>query len=353
LRVPALVKAKKPNLFIGFFNHILFPSYEIFRTFPKRKELLEGMLGADLIGFHTYNYERHFLSSVKRILSLEVNFNKVTYNNRIVKVDSFPMGIDYKKFKNAVLKHDQQDQNNKYEIQNKLDQHFEKELGMKMVLSIDKMDYTKGIPNRLKAYDYFLRKYPEFQGEIRFVMLAVTPRSQVPQYQKLKQETDELVGWINGEFFTVSWTPIWYFYRTLLFENIIDLHTSSEVAFITPVRDGMNLVAKEYIATRTKKDSVLVLSEMRGASKELNNPFDYEEIADTLKRALEMPKAEQKERMKALQKRVSRYSVDKWASEFINSLKQVHKVYSLIQASKLKPTHIENFKKILKYTKKR
>jgi trehalose 6-phosphate synthase/phosphatase len=198
-----------------------------------------------------------------------------------------------------------------------------------------------------------LRKYPEFQGEIRLVMLAVTPRSQVPQYQKLKQETDELVGWINGEFSTVSRTPIWYFYKTLLFENIIDLHTSSEVAFITPVRDGMNLVAKEYIATRTKKDSVLVLSEMRGASKELNNPFDYEEIADTLKRALEMPKAEQKERMKALQKRVSRYSVDKWASEFINSLKQVHKVYSLIQASKLKPTHIENFKKILKYTKKR
>jgi len=251
LLVPALVKAKKPNLSIGFFNHI--PSYEIFMTFPKHKKLLEGMLGADLIGFHTYDYERHFLSSVKRILSLEVNFNKITYNNRIVKVDSFPMSIDYKEFKNVALKHNQQDENNKSEIQNKLDQHIEKEVGMKMVLSIDKMDYTKGIPNRLKAYDYFLRKYPEFQEEIRLVMLAVTPRSQVPQYQKLKQETDELVGRINGEFSTVSWTPIWYFYRTLPFENIIDLHTSSEVALITPVRDGMNLVAKEYIATRTKR----------------------------------------------------------------------------------------------------
>jgi len=239
-----------------------------------------------------------------------------------------------------------------------LDQHLEKEAGMKMVLSIDRMDYTKGIPNRLKAYDYFLRKYPEFQEKIRLVMLAVPSRSQVPQYQKLKQETDELVGRINGEFSTVSWTPIWYFYRTLPFENIIDLYTSSEVALITPVRDGMNLVAKEYIATRTKEDGVLVLSEMTGASKELNealliNPFNYEEIADTLKRALEMPKAEQKERMKALQKRVSRYSVDKWASEFINSLKQVHKVYSLIQASKLKTTDIENFKEILRSPKKK
>lgn len=358
LLVPALVKAKKPNISIGFFNHIPFPSYEIFRTFPKRKELLEGMLGADLIGFHTYDYERHFLSSVKRILSLEVNFNKVTYNNRIIKVDSFPMGIDYKKFKNAALKHDKQDDNNKTEIQKRLDQHLQKEVGMKMVLSIDRMDYTKGIPNRLKAFEYFLRKYPEFQEKIRLVMLAVPSRSEVPQYQKLKQETDELVGRINGEFSTVSWTPIWYFYRSLPFENIIDLYTSSEVALITPVRDGMNLVAKEYVATRTKEDGVLVLSEMTGASKELNealliNPFNYEEIADTLKQALEMPKAEQKQRMKALQKRVSRYSVEKWASEFINSLKQVHKAYSIIQASKLKSRDINNFKEILKSPEKK
>ena len=147
-------------------------------------------------------------------------------------------------------------------------------------------------------------------------MLAVPSRSQVPQYQKLKQETDELVGRINGKYSTVSWTPIWYFYRTLPFENLIDLYTSSDIALITPVRDGMNLVAKEYVATRTRKDGVLILSEMTGASKELNealliNPFNFEEIADSIKQALEMPVPEQKHRMIAQQKRVSKYSVKK------------------------------------------
>ncbi|SDG40389.1 bifunctional alpha,alpha-trehalose-phosphate synthase (UDP-forming)/trehalose-phosphatase [Psychroflexus sediminis] len=340
LLVPAMVKAKRPDISIGFFNHIPFPSYEIFRTFPKRKELLEGMLGADLIGFHTYDYERHFLSSVKRILSLDVSFNKITYDNRIIRVDSFPMGIDYEKFENAALDHNQMNEGDKSEIQKRLDQHLQNEDGIKMILSIDRMDYTKGIPNRIKAFEYFLRKYPQFQEKIRLIMLAVPSRSQVPQYQKLKQETDELVGRINGEYSTVSWTPIWYFYRALPFENLIDLYTSSDVALITPVRDGMNLVAKEYVATRTRKDGVLVLSEMAGASIEMNealliNPFNFEEIADSIKQALEMPKAEQKQRMQALQNRVSRYSVKKWANEFMNSLDQVHKVYNVIEAEKV------------------
>ncbi|MBZ9777559.1 bifunctional alpha,alpha-trehalose-phosphate synthase (UDP-forming)/trehalose-phosphatase [Psychroflexus sp. CAK8W] len=358
LLVPAMVKAKKPNISIGFFNHIPFPSYEIFRTFPKRKELLEGMLGADLIGFHTYDYERHFLSSVKRILSLEVNFNKVTYNNRIIKVDSFPMGIDYEKFEQAALDHDKMNEDEKSEIQKRLDQHLQKEDGVKMILSIDRMDYTKGIPNRIKAFEYFLKKYPQFQEKIRLIMLAVPSRSQVPQYQKLKQETDELVGRINGEFSTVSWTPIWYFYRALPFQNLIDLYTSSDVALITPVRDGMNLVAKEYIATRTREDGVLILSEMTGASKELNealliNPFNNEEIADSIKQALEMPKPEQQQRMQALQKRVSRYSVKKWANEFMNSLNQVHKVYQIIEAKKVENSDIDTFKAKIKSKEKK
>ncbi|WP_127844293.1 bifunctional alpha,alpha-trehalose-phosphate synthase (UDP-forming)/trehalose-phosphatase [Psychroflexus aestuariivivens] len=352
LLLPALVKAEKPNLSIGFFNHIPFPSYEIFRTFPKRKEILEGILGADLIGFHTYDYERHFLSSVKRILNLDVSFNKITHDHRIIKVDSFPMGIDYEKFKSAALKHNTQKPDEKTEIQKRLDQHLEYSSDVKMILSIDRLDYTKGIPNRIRAFEYFLKKYPEFQEKIRLIMLAVPSRSQVPQYQKLKRETDELVGRINGEFSTVSWTPIWYFFRTMPFENLIDLYTSSDVALITPVRDGMNLVAKEYVATRTNEDGVLVLSEMAGASKEMNealliNPFNFEEIADTIKQALEMPKAEQKSRMQTLQKRVSRYSVEKWASEFMNSLKQVHNISNFIEAEKISDNHIQDFQKII------
>ncbi|TDY11841.1 bifunctional alpha,alpha-trehalose-phosphate synthase (UDP-forming)/trehalose-phosphatase [Meridianimaribacter flavus] len=325
LLLPKLIKDKKPNTTIGFFLHIPYPSYEIFRTFPWREQLLEGMLGADLLGFHTYDYERHFLSSVKRILRLDVKFNKINYHDRVVTVDSFPMGIDYNKFHDAALTHTNQNPKEKSELQRRLDNHIQSTSNAKMVLSIDRLDYTKGIPNRLRAFEYFLNKYPQFKEKVRLIMLAVPSRSNVPQYQKLKRDTDELVGRINGEFATVSWTPIWYFYRSMPFENLIDLYTSSDIALITPVRDGMNLVAKEYVATRTNEDGVLILSEMAGASKEMNealliNPNNFEEIADTLKQAIEMPTEEQSKRMKILQKRLKRYTVEKWADEFMKSL---------------------------------
>lgn len=322
LLLPELIKNSKPNTSIGFFLHIPFPSYEIFRTFPWCKQLLKGMLGADLIGFHTYDYERHFLSSVKRILRLDVNFNQISYQDRLVKVDSFPMGIDYEKFHDAAL-HQSMNVNEKSDLLERLKAHQSKD--RKLILSIDRMDYTKGIPNRIKAFEYFLEKYPEYKEKVRLVMLAVPSRSNVPQYQKLKRETDELVGRINGKFATVSWTPIWYFYRALPFKDLIDLYISSEVALITPIRDGMNLVAKEYVATRIQKDGVLILSEMAGAAKEMNeailiNPNSFEDFADSLEMALSMSKDEQIKRMSHLQKRLKRYNVEKWAQEFFKAL---------------------------------
>ncbi len=322
LLLPQLIKDRKPNTTIGFFLHIPFPSYEIFRTFPWREEILTGMLGADLLGFHTYDYERHFLSSVKRIMRLEVQFNEISYRDRIIKVDSFPMGIDYDKFHNAALEHDNESED-KSDLRKRLEEHISED--KKLILSIDRMDYTKGIPNRIKAFEYFLDNYPEYKERVRLVMLAVPSRSNVPQYQKLKRETDELVGRINGKFATVSWTPIWYFYRSMPFNNLIDLYTSSDVALITPIRDGMNLVAKEYVATRTKGNGVLILSEMAGSSKEMNealliNPNSHEDFAVSLKRALTMPLEEQQTRMKFLQKRLKRYDVEKWADEFLKSL---------------------------------
>lgn len=322
LLLPELIKNSKPNISIGFFLHIPFPSYEIFRTFPWCKQLLKGMLGADLIGFHTYDYERHFLSSVKRILRLDVNFNQISYQDRLVKVDSFPMGIDYEKFHDAAL-HQSMNVNEKSDLLERLKAHQSKD--RKLILSIDRMDYTKGIPNRIKAFEYFLEKYPKYKEKVRLVMLAVPSRSNVPQYQKLKRETDELVGRINGKFATVSWTPIWYFYRALPFKDLIDLYISSEVALITPIRDGMNLVAKEYVATRIQKDGVLILSEMAGAAKEMNeailiNPNSFEDFADSLEMALSMSKDEQIKRMSHLQKRLKRYNVEKWAQEFFKAL---------------------------------
>ncbi|MAB49055.1 MAG: trehalose-phosphatase [Flavobacteriaceae bacterium] len=189
-------------------------------------------------------------------------------------------------------------------------------------------------------------------------MLAVPSRSNVPQYQKLKRETDELVGRINGKFATVSWTPIWYFYRSLPFDDLIDLYISSDVALITPIRDGMNLVAKEYVATRTNGNGVLILSEMAGASKEMNealliNPNSYEAFAVNLKRALTMPLEEQKTRIKFLQKRLKRYDVEKWADEFLKSLESTKNVKNQKVTKKLSSDYETEFIKSFKDKDKR
>ncbi|MEM0931504.1 MAG: bifunctional alpha,alpha-trehalose-phosphate synthase (UDP-forming)/trehalose-phosphatase [Bacteroidota bacterium] len=325
--VPQMVKEKKPNTSIGFFLHIPFPSYEIFRTLPWREEVLEGLLGADLIGFHTYDYERHFLSSVRRLLGLDVSFNDIYLDNRVIKVDSFPMGIDYKKFEEAAIANAKRSKGNKSDLQQKLDNHKASAPDTKLILSIDRLDYSKGIAKRLNAFEYFLNKYPEYKEKVRLIILAVPSRSNVPQYQLLKKEIDELVGRINGELSTVNWTPIWYFYRSLPFENLIDLYTSSDIAWLTPLRDGMNLVAKEYVATRTDKTGVLILSEMAGSAYEMNealliNPNNFEQQADTLKNAITMPKEEQMARNMFLQKRLERYNVEVWANEFMSALRK-------------------------------
>lgn len=323
--VPQMVRKERPNISIGFFLHIPFPSYEIFRTLPWREEVLRGLLGSDLIGFHTYDYERHFLSSVRRLLGLEVSFNDIYLEDRVIKVDSFPMGIDYKKFSDAAKEHSEKSKKQQSELQQRLDTHKKADPEAKFFLSIDRLDYSKGIAKRLYAFEYFLNKYPQYKEKVRLIVLAVPSRSNVPQYQLLKKEIDELVGRINGEFSTVSWTPIWYFYRSMPFENLIDLYTSSDIAWLTPLRDGMNLVAKEYIATRTDKTGVLILSEMAGSANEMNeslliNPNNFEQIADALKEAITMPKAEQQRRNTILQKRLERYNVEKWANDFMNSL---------------------------------
>lgn len=323
LLVPQLIKEKRPDVSVGFFLHIPFPSYEIFRTLPWREEILEGILGADLIGFHTYDYERHFISSVSRVLHYDTNINSIHAGSRIIKVDSFPMGIDYEKFHQEAEK--QKNKNEKTLLKTRLEQNRALAPDAKFILSIDRLDYTKGIAKRLEALEYFLEKYPEYNEKVRLIMLAVPSRENVPQYQQLKKEVDELVGKINGKFSTATWVPVWYFYRSLPFEELIELYTSCEIAFLTPIRDGMNLVAKEYIASRTDQTGVLILSEMAGVAQEMNdalliNPNDYNQMAEALKTALEMPLEEQISRNQILQKRIKRYNVEKWASAFMEAL---------------------------------
>lgn len=328
LMLPGMIKEEYPDINIGFFLHIPFPSYEIFRNMPWREEILQGMLGADLIGFHTYDYERHFISSVRRLLGYDADYKDINLENRVVHVDSFPMGIDFNRFHNAALANLHKSLKEKSKVQVELEKYLLVNPEVKMVLSIDRLDYTKGIPNRLRAFEFFLEKYPEYREKVTLIMLSVPSRTDVEQYQLMKNEVDGLVGKINGRFSTINWQPVWYFYRSMPFENLIDLYTTCEIAFLTPIRDGMNLVAKEYVACRVNKKGVLILSEMAGVAKEMSealiiNPHNFNQIADSIKDAIEMPECEQEERLSFIQERVKHYNVKRWASDFTHALDKV------------------------------
>jgi trehalose 6-phosphate synthase/phosphatase len=340
LLVPEMIKSVKPNVTIGFFLHIPFPSFEVFRILPWRNELIRGMLGADLIGFHTYDYERHFFSSVRRLLGYEISFNEIHLEDRIILADAFPMGIDYEKFENLAKEIAHKPLQERSELHRELEKYFLVSPNRKLILSIDRLDYTKGIPNRLHAFEKFLNKYPEFKSQVSLIMLVVPSRDEVEQYKLLKSEVDELVGRINGQYGDVNYTPVWYFYRSLPFENLIELYSTSDVALITPVRDGMNLVAKEYIACRVNQSGVLIISEMAGAVKELGeaiiiNPNNEDEIADGIQQALTMPMEEQRRRMRYLQDRIRRYDIFKWSGEFIKSMKKVEGIQRNFLAKKI------------------
>ncbi len=358
LLLPKLIKDQCPDTTIGFFNHIPFPSYELFRLLPWRREILEGMLGADLIGFHTYDYERHFNSCVKRLLGYDYELNQFNLGNRIIKVDNFPMGIDYQKFNRAAQLIDKTSKTKKPNLQQDIHRFHQVLPGRKLILSIDRMDYTKGIPNRLYAFQRFLEKYPEYHGKVSLIMLTVPSRSKVYQYQLLKKEVDELVGNINGTYGDLNWTPVWYFYRSMSFENLVLLYYYADIALITPLRDGMNLVAKEYIATKTEGKGVLILSEMAGAAKEMDeailiNPNNLEEIADAIKQAITIPDHEQISRNKQIQKRLKRYTVEKWASEFVNGMMDIKAIQQKYISKKINDAIISAIQSKFESSKKR
>lgn len=312
--LPALIRQAFPKVSMGFFLHIPFPSYEIFRVLPWRKQLLNGVLGADLIGFHTFGYMRHFLSAAYRIAGHEHNFGKMTIDGRLVNVDVFPMGIDYNRYANPPIEPD------KAEATERIRQSAE---GTELIISIDRLDYSKGIPQRIRAFAKFLDLHPEYHGRVTLVMIVVPSRSNVDQYQELKQEVETLVGRINGKYSEFDWTPVHYFYRSLNFSELTTLYKVAKIAMITPLRDGMNLVAKEYVASKDQsKEGVLILSEMAGAVHELTealivNPHDTNMIADALKTALEMSPKEQKKRLESMQKKLEEYDIRHWAANFI------------------------------------
>ncbi len=321
--LPELIRKKLPKVKIGFFLHIPFPSSEIFRLIPWCAEILEGLLGADLIGFHTFDYARHFLESVRRVLGYEHTLGQITLGNHAVKVDTFPMGIDYSKFSQAP---------DTKEVQlsiSKLGENIKEDY--KVILSIDRLDYTKGVPERLEAFDYFLDKNPSYKGKVIFIVVAVPSRTEVEHYRLLKEQVDNLAGRINGKHGTIGWTPIWYMYRSFGFDDLIALYSIADVLFLTPLRDGMNLVAKEYVATRKNEDGVLILGEMAGTAKELGealiiNPNDLQGTAKALKDAITMPIQEQKRRMISMRGRLERYDVKRWAHDFMDRIGHIKEV---------------------------
>ena len=321
--LPKLVREKFPEMPIGFFLHIPFPSWEIFRMLPRpwREEILDGLLGSSLIGFHTHDYVRDFFTSVLRTSGYEHQLGSLTLRDRVVKVDTFPMGIEFDRFAQAAsLK----------ETELRVEELRQKCVGQKVIFSVDRLDYTKGLINRLRGYELFLKNNPQWHGKVVFVISVAPSRIGVDSYQAMKLELEQTVGRIVGDFGNVHWTPLVYQFRNLTFDEIVPLYRLCDVALITPLRDGMNLVAKEFIASRPDQTGVLILSEMAGAAKEMGealiiNPFHREDFAKALEQALAMPVEEQIRRNKLLQERLRRYNVVRWADDFVQSLLSTQK----------------------------
>ena len=318
LLLPGFLRRRLPEARIGFFLHIPFPSEELFRTLPARAQLLEGILGADLVGFHTPAYLRHFATALTDILGLTVDIDRVQLPGREVRLGVFPMGVDSATFDTLAR-----------------DPAVEAEAealrgdgSVRMLVGVDRLDYTKGIPRRLLAYERMLQSHPELRERVRLVQVAVPSRTGVEAYQEYRSLVDQLVGRINGAFGTARWVPVHYIFRALSPPDLVALYRAADVMVVTPLRDGMNLVSKEFVASRTDGDGVLVLSEFAGAAWELPeavlvNPYDTDGTAEGFYRALSMEPDERRARLAPLRTRVQTFDVHQWVNTFLEQLEGV------------------------------
>ncbi|HVL67487.1 MAG TPA: bifunctional alpha,alpha-trehalose-phosphate synthase (UDP-forming)/trehalose-phosphatase [Vicinamibacterales bacterium] len=314
--LPSMLRARIPDARVGFFLHIPFPSSEIFRTLPWRREVLDGLLGADLVGFHTFAYLRHFVASLLHVEGVEADIDRVRVGDREVRLGAFPMGIDAVSFAThaqdpeviaeaAAIRHDAG--------------------GRKILLGVDRLDYTKGIPRRLQAVERLLTREPALRDEVRYIQVAVPSRGEVDSYQRFRRLVEETVGRINGTCGTLRSTPVHYMHQSVSIRELVALYLAADVMLVTPLRDGMNLVAKEFLASRVDEDGVLVLSEFAGAAAELGeaivvNPYDVDAVAEAMRRALSMPLEERRARMRPMRRRVLEYDVHAWAGAFMAQL---------------------------------
>jgi trehalose 6-phosphate synthase/phosphatase len=321
LLLPQLIRDKIQDARIGFFLHIPFPSFEIFRLLhrPWKEKIIRGLLGADLIGFHTHEYVQHFLKSVRMVVGLDHQYRVVAHEGRLVKAELFPLGIDYKLFNST---------SQLPEVITQKNSILENFTNKKIIFSVDRLDYTKGVTHRLLGFERFLNTSPQWHEKVVFILVVVPSRQIISKYNERRKLIEEQVGRINGKYSTLSWQPIIYRYSTVPFEELSALYLAADVALITPLRDGMNLVAKEYIASCAEKKGVLILSELAGAASELGeavlvNPLDEIELSNAIELALTIPEDEQEKNITLMQKRLMSYTVLDWVNDFLSNLNEI------------------------------
>jgi trehalose 6-phosphate synthase len=317
LLVPAMLRTLRPDLRIGFFLHIPFPPVELFMQLPRRAELLRGLLGADLVGFQRPLAAQNFLQLAARLLGLDPGADHVEYEGRTITARAFPISIDVTEIEELAADP---------AVQAKA-QQLRKELGgeRRILLGVDRLDYTKGIEQRLEAYGELLAEDALSNDDVVLVQVATPSRMRVLEYQQLRERVEREVGRINGEFGDVGRIPVHYLFQSRDRDELVALYLAADVMLVTPLRDGMNLVAKEYVAARTDEQGALVLSEFTGAAAELDkayliNPYDSEDIKRAILEALAAGPDELSSRMRPMRAQIETYDLNRWAKDFLEAL---------------------------------
>lgn len=316
--VPFFIKQKKPNAKIAFFWHIPWPPWEIFCSLPWRSELLEGILMSDFIAFHTSSYVTNFVNCAQRLHGVKIDSRKktITFKGHTTKIRHFPLGVSYNEYHRIT---------NSPPLLKKAEKLKKLYHNKKIVLGIDRLDYTKGILHRIKAFELFLEENPKYREKVVLIQIASPSRNKIEEYMAMKKEIDETVGRINGKYRNETWTPVMYFSKEISQNSLLAYYRISDVGLLTPLRDGMNLIAKEFIASNTE-NTVLILSEFAGASEEFTealmvNPYDLHSICAAIKTAMEMPLEEKKHRFQSLKKKVKNHDSEWWYSNFLKEWK--------------------------------
>jgi trehalose 6-phosphate synthase len=315
--VPAMVRKRLPEARIGFFLHIPFPPVDIFERLPWRRQVLEGLLGADYLGFQTRRAVLNFAAAAREIAGAQGPASSLEYDGRHIRAQAVPISVDVARSRAA----------GSSEAAQAAARRLRSDLGSPehVILGVDRLDYTKGIDLRLRAFEVMLQRHRELRGKVSFVQIAVPSREDVGEYQTIRRRVEEMVGRINGRFARAAWTPVHYLYRSYAFEDLVGAYLAADVMMVTPLRDGMNLVALEYVATRSENRGALILSEFAGAAERLTdafivNPYDLDALAETLHGAVMMDPAEQSRRMARLRRAVGRWDVHAWARQNIEAI---------------------------------